>query len=89
MPMPYFMSNWCSLQFFVGVAREGSSYYNVVLKEIWVQGEPLPVKPSVFDGRYGTILDSGTTFAYLPEKAFNVFKNALIMRVWSTEDIAI
>lgn len=61
----------------VGGAIEGSSYYNVVLKEIWVQGEPLPVKPSEFDGRYGTILDSGTTFAYLPEKAFSVFKDAV------------
>jgi hypothetical protein len=56
---------------------EGSSYYNIVLKEIWVQGKPLPVEPGVFDGQYGTVLDSGTTFAYLPEKAFNVFKDAV------------
>lgn len=56
---------------------EGSSYYNVVLKEIWVQGQPLAVEPHTFDGRYGTILDSGTTFAYLPEHAFHVFKDAV------------
>uniref|UniRef100_A0A7I4ELK1 Peptidase A1 domain-containing protein n=1 Tax=Physcomitrium patens TaxID=3218 RepID=A0A7I4ELK1_PHYPA len=44
---------------------------------IRIQGEPLPVKPSVFDGRDGTILDSGTMFAYLPEKTFNAFRDAV------------
>ncbi|KAG0559873.1 hypothetical protein KC19_10G135800 [Ceratodon purpureus] len=64
-----------------------SSYYNVVLKEIWVEGVPLPVKPSVFDGRYGTILDSGTTFAYLPAKAFDVFKDAFVRGVKDLKEI--
>ncbi|KAF3617885.1 hypothetical protein FXO38_05716 [Capsicum annuum] len=30
----------------------------------------------VFGGKHGTILDSGTTYAYLPEAAFKAFKSA-------------
>ncbi|GLT54826.1 hypothetical protein SLA2020_279920 [Shorea laevis] len=54
-----------------------SSYYNIDLKEIHVAGKPLPLNPSVFDGRHGTVLDSGTTYAYLPEAAFVAFKDAV------------
>ncbi|KAA8537821.1 hypothetical protein F0562_027599 [Nyssa sinensis] len=58
-----------------------SSYYNIELKEIHVAGKPLQVKPSVFDGRHGTVLDSGTTYAYLPEEAFVAFKNAIMKKI--------
>jgi len=37
----------------------------------------LPLNPTVFDGKHGTILDSGTTYAYLPEAAFVSFKDAV------------
>lgn len=49
-----------------------------MLKKIKVAGTALPVDAKVFDGLYGTVLDSGTTYAYLPEKAFNEFKRAVI-----------
>ncbi|THG22333.1 hypothetical protein TEA_010016 [Camellia sinensis var. sinensis] len=54
-----------------------SPYYNIELKGINVAGKPLSVNPSVFDGKHGTILDSGTTYAYLPETAFLAFKDAI------------
>lgn len=37
----------------------------------------MDLSPSVFDGRLGTILDSGTTYAFLPEAAFLAFKDAV------------
>lgn len=54
-----------------------SNYYNLLLREIWVEGKPLLLEAGVFDGGYGTILDSGTTYAYLPAKAFNVLSEAV------------
>ena len=47
------------------------------MKEILVAGKKLKLKPSVFDGRHGTVLDSGTTYAYLPKEAFLAFKSAV------------
>lgn len=55
-----------------------SPYYNLDLKEIHVSGKRLPLNPRVFDGKHGTILDSGTTYAYLPEAAFVAFKDAVV-----------
>ncbi|KAL6339180.1 hypothetical protein AAG906_024331 [Vitis piasezkii] len=55
-----------------------SAYYNIDLKEIHIAGKQLPINPMVFDGKYGTILDSGTTYAYLPEPAFKAFKDAIM-----------
>ncbi|KHG08698.1 hypothetical protein F383_11875 [Gossypium arboreum] len=55
-----------------------SPYYNIDLKEIHVAGKQLSLNPSVFDGKYGTVLDSGTTYAYLPEPAFLAFKEAIL-----------
>lgn len=54
-----------------------SPYYNIELKEIHVAGKPLLLNPKVFDGKHGTVLDSGTTYAYLPETAFVAFKDAI------------
>lgn len=64
-----------------------SSYYNIDLKEIHVAGKPLPLNPSVFDGRHGTVLDSGTTYAYLPEAAFVAFKDAIMKELHSFQKI--
>nr|XP_043617630.1 aspartic proteinase 36-like [Erigeron canadensis] len=55
-----------------------SPYYNIELKELHVAGKRLPLNPSVFDGKHGTVLDSGTTYAYLPEAAFMAFKHAIM-----------
>ncbi|KAH7523701.1 hypothetical protein FEM48_Zijuj06G0039700 [Ziziphus jujuba var. spinosa] len=59
----------------------GIPYYNIELKEIHVAGKPLKLSPKVFDQRHGTVLDSGTTYAYLPEEAFRAFKDALIKKI--------
>lgn len=48
------------------------------MKELHVAGKRLPLNPSVFDGKHGTVLDSGTTYAYLPEAAFEAFKHAIL-----------
>lgn len=64
-----------------------SPYYNIELKEIHVAGKPLKLKPKVFDGRHGTILDSGTTYAYLPKQAFLAFTNAVKKNTGSLKQI--
>ncbi|XVE82874.1 hypothetical protein DITRI_Ditri16bG0040700 [Diplodiscus trichospermus] len=64
-----------------------SPYYNIDLKEIHVAGKRLPLNPSVFDGKYGTVLDSGTTYAYLPEAAFKEFKDAIMKELNSLKQI--
>ncbi|CDY41753.1 BnaA08g07080D [Brassica napus] len=48
-------------------------HYNVILKAIDVDGEPLDLPPSIasFGGNGGTIIDSGTTLAYLPQDLYN------------------
>ncbi|XP_038715792.1 aspartic proteinase 39 isoform X2 [Tripterygium wilfordii] len=53
-----------------------SPYYNIELKELHVAGKPLKLSPRIFDGKHGTVLDSGTTYAYFPEDAFIAFKSA-------------
>lgn len=47
-------------------------HYNVILKGIDVDGEPVDLPPSIasFGGNGGTIIDSGTTLAYLPENLY-------------------
>lgn len=54
-----------------------SPYYNIELKELHIAGKRLKLNPGVFDGKHGTVLDSGTTYAYLPEEAFLAFKDAV------------
>ncbi|KAE8653950.1 putative pumilio-like protein 7 [Hibiscus syriacus] len=58
-----------------------SPYYNIELKEMHVAGKPLKLPAGVFDGRHGTVLDSGTTYAYLPEDAFVAFRSAILREV--------
>ncbi|KAM1073766.1 hypothetical protein TB2_018415 [Malus domestica] len=64
-----------------------SPYYNIDLKEMHVAGKRLPLNPNVFDGKHGTVLDSGTTYAYLPEAAFLAFKDAIMKELNSLEQI--
>ncbi|KAK8686048.1 hypothetical protein V6N13_125075 [Hibiscus sabdariffa] len=64
-----------------------SPYYNIELKEIHVAGKKLALKPSIFDGKFGTVLDSGTTYAYLPEKVFAAFKDAIMKELHSLKQI--
>ena len=49
--------------------------------------EQLPISPTShfhvvqerYDAGYGTVLDSGTTFTYLPSEAFVQFRNAVTL----------
>ncbi|XP_073026784.1 aspartic proteinase 36-like [Primulina eburnea] len=65
----------------------GIPYYNIELMEIHVAGKALPLNPKTFDGRHGTVLDSGTTYAYLPELAFVAFKTAIFRELKSLQRI--
>lgn len=40
-------------------------------------GKPLLLDSRIFNRKHGTVLDSGTTYAYLPEEAFVAFKEAV------------
>ncbi|GAV84533.1 Asp domain-containing protein [Cephalotus follicularis] len=64
-----------------------SPYYNIELKELHVAGKPLKLSPNVFDKGHGTVLDSGTTYAYFPEEAFVAFKNAIMKEIHSLKRI--
>ncbi|XP_071707511.1 aspartic proteinase 36-like [Rutidosis leptorrhynchoides] len=64
-----------------------SPYYNIELKELHVAGKRLPLNPSVFYGKHGTVLDSGTTYAYLPEAAFLAFKDAITKELQTLKQI--
>ncbi|ESW28744.1 hypothetical protein PHAVU_002G014200 [Phaseolus vulgaris] len=65
-----------------------SPYYNINLKEVHVAGKRLNLNPKVFDGKHGTVLDSGTTYAYLPESAFLAFKDAIMKDTHSLKRIS-
>ncbi|GAA0179122.1 aspartic protease [Lithospermum erythrorhizon] len=47
-------------------------HYNVNLQSISVNGQPLPIRESVFStsNNRGTVIDSGTTLAYLAQEAY-------------------
>ncbi|XP_054825270.1 aspartic proteinase 36-like [Prosopis cineraria] len=64
-----------------------SPYYNVNLKEIHVAGKQLSLNSKVFDRKHGTVLDSGTTYAYLPEEAFLAFKDAIKKELQSFQQV--
>ncbi|CAH2064542.1 unnamed protein product [Thlaspi arvense] len=55
-----------------------SPYYNIDLTGIRVAGKQLPLNSRVFDGEHGAVLDSGTTYAYLPDAAFAAFEEAVM-----------
>ncbi|KAG6513430.1 aspartic proteinase 36-like [Zingiber officinale] len=64
-----------------------SPYYNIELKSIDVDGRLLKLDPRIFDGKHGTVLDSGTTYAYLPKEAFLAFKDAIMSKLHSLKQI--
>lgn len=49
------------------------------LETIALNGQTLAISPQVFEtsSNRGTIVDSGTTLAYLAEEAYEVFVNAV------------
>ncbi|XP_051134228.1 aspartic proteinase 36-like isoform X2 [Andrographis paniculata] len=58
-------------------------HYNVNLQSISVNGQTLNIDSSVFSTseNRGTIIDSGTTLAYLAEEAYNTFVTAITQSV--------
>ncbi|XP_072977177.1 aspartic proteinase 36-like isoform X1 [Typha angustifolia] len=64
-----------------------SPYYNIELKEIHVAGKALRLDPRIFDRKHGTVLDSGTTYVYLPEHAFVAFRDAITSELHSLKKI--
>ncbi|KAH7283587.1 hypothetical protein KP509_34G014900 [Ceratopteris richardii] len=58
-----------------------SAYYNLELHQVIVAGTPLAVDPVVFDSKFGTVIDSGTTYAYFPDIAYKAFTQALSQQV--------
>lgn len=48
----------------------GYHYYNLRLDGIQIAGQPIDVNPQVYTEGYGTVMDSGTTFTYLPTPAY-------------------
>uniref|UniRef100_A0A9I9CWH3 Peptidase A1 domain-containing protein n=1 Tax=Cucumis melo TaxID=3656 RepID=A0A9I9CWH3_CUCME len=58
-------------------------HYNLYLQSITVNGQTLPIDPSVFATSInrGTIIDSGTTLAYLVEEAYTPFVSAITAAV--------
>lgn len=52
-------------------------YYSVKLKGLRVGDDDLNMPATVFDQGYGTVLDSGTTFVYLPTQAYQSFARAV------------
>lgn len=54
-------------------------HYNVYLQSIAVNGQILPIDSSVFSTstNKGTIIDTGTTLAYLAEGAYDPFVEAV------------
>lgn len=68
-PVQVFVFEFCHNCTFIYDLR---AHYNVVLKEIEVGGDNLSLPSDVFDNglRKGTIIDSGTTLAYLPQVVY-------------------
>jgi len=52
-------------------------YYTIQMTGILVEGSVLPIPSKVFSLGYSTVLDSGTTFTYIPTEAFKVFARSV------------
>ncbi|KAK6247286.1 hypothetical protein QUC31_018851 [Theobroma cacao] len=61
-------------------------HYNLDLRSISVGGQVLSIDPSVFStsSNQGTIVDSGTTLAYLADQAYDAFVSAITNTVSQT-----
>ncbi|CAI7745315.1 unnamed protein product [Closterium sp. NIES-53] len=63
--------------------RVGTPFYQVVVSQILIGGDPLPVEDAslLFSSGYGVVVDSGTSFSYLPAPLFEAFKHSVMARV--------
>ncbi|XP_019193699.1 PREDICTED: aspartic proteinase-like protein 2 isoform X2 [Ipomoea nil] len=57
-------------------------HYNVIMKSIEVDGDPLDIPTYTFDtgSSKGTIVDSGTTLAYLPDSIYGPLMNKMMSK---------
>ncbi|KIZ07939.1 hypothetical protein MNEG_0012 [Monoraphidium neglectum] len=62
---------------FTPLLASPTPYYVVRLEQLSIGGASLNLEPAIFAKGYGTVLDSGTTFSYLPTAAFAAFTAAL------------
>ncbi|MBA0800261.1 hypothetical protein Gohar_010706, partial [Gossypium harknessii] len=62
-------------------------HYNLDLRSISVGGQVLSINPSVFStsNNQGTIVDSGTTLAYLADEAYDAFMSAVSLKLGFTD----
>ncbi|XP_071709450.1 aspartic proteinase 36-like [Rutidosis leptorrhynchoides] len=63
---------------------QSQPHYNINLQSISVNGQTLAIDPSTFaisDNQGGTIIDSGTTLAYLAQDAYTPFVDAITQSV--------
>lgn len=58
-----------------------STFYNLRIEALKIGGKVLQLASGAFDQGYGVVLDSGTTFTYLPQPVFAQFKAAVIAGV--------
>ncbi|XVE59473.1 hypothetical protein DITRI_Ditri05aG0048900 [Diplodiscus trichospermus] len=65
---------------------QSQPHYNLDLRSISVGGQVLSIDPSVFStsNNQGTIIDSGTTLAYLADEAYDAFVGAITNTVSQT-----
>lgn len=59
----------------------GSTFYNLHIDALTVGGKALKLSGGAFDKGYGVVLDSGTTFTYLPPPVFKEFKASVVAGV--------
>ncbi|KAK9790119.1 hypothetical protein WJX73_003557 [Symbiochloris irregularis] len=52
-------------------------FFTVTLEQMDVNGSALPVAREEWNRGYGAVLDSGTTFGYLPTHAFQAFRDTV------------
>ena len=57
--------------------RVGDAYYAVKTEQLLIGGKALNVSPKVINGKYGALVDSGTTLIILPNKAFSALQTAI------------
>lgn len=56
-------------------------FYNIPISAISLAGQSLPVSVPDFEAGYGAILDSGTTFTFLPSETALAFERQLVLVV--------
>jgi hypothetical protein len=87
----YLYINMCYIRHTARCWSNFRPHYNLNLQSIAVNGQLLPIDQDVFatGNNRGTIVDSGTTLAYLVQEAYDPFLNAVssvlpLLKVWYT-----